>query len=135
MRGEFRATAERNGHSPLLAEAMVDPDVGVFAIFEGEDISLVSSVGESEKTEEGIQSKVISAKGKLLTLTASEARDIGLAGLMPGTLDELVGSLGFEFDVGLKDRFVYRFMGSHHAVGDDDYDVNGASAALVYRFP
>lgn len=44
-------------------------------------------------------------------------------------------ALGFEYDVGLKNRFTYRFMGSHHAVGDDDYDVNGASATLIYRFP
>jgi OOP family OmpA-OmpF porin len=44
-------------------------------------------------------------------------------------------ALGFEYDAGLKDRIVYRFMGSHHAVGDDDYDVNSASAAVVYRFP
>ena len=47
----------------------------------------------------------------------------------------LTYALGFEFDVGLKNRFVYRFMGSHHEVGNDDYDVNGVSAALVYRVP
>ncbi len=98
VRGEFRATAERNGHSPLLAEAMVDPDVDVFAIFEGQDIRLVSEAKEIEKTGEGVRTEVVSAEGKLLTLTAAEAHEIGLAGLLPGTLDELVGSLGFEPD-------------------------------------
>ncbi len=44
-------------------------------------------------------------------------------------------AVGFEFDHGLKDRIVYRFMGSHHEVGNDDYDVNGVSASVVYRFP
>lgn len=44
-------------------------------------------------------------------------------------------ALGFEYDVGLKDRIVYRFMGSHHQVGDLGHDVNGASAEMVYRFP
>ncbi len=44
-------------------------------------------------------------------------------------------ALGFEFDHGLKDRIVYRFMGSHHGVGDDNYDINGVSAAVIYRFP
>ena len=44
-------------------------------------------------------------------------------------------SLGFEFDHGLKDRIVYRFMGSHHEVGNDGYDINSASAAVIYRFP
>ena len=44
-------------------------------------------------------------------------------------------ALGFEFDHGLKDRIVYRFMGSHHQVGDDNYDVNDVAAEVVYRFP
>lgn len=44
-------------------------------------------------------------------------------------------ALGFEFDHGLKDRIVYRFMGSHHEVGNDDYNVNSVSAAVIYRFP
>lgn len=44
-------------------------------------------------------------------------------------------ALGFEYDVGLKERVVYRFMGSHHEVGDFGYDVNAASAEIVYRFP
>lgn len=45
-------------------------------------------------------------------------------------------ALGFEYDAGLKDRIVYRFMGSHHSVGKEvEYDVNSASAAVIYRFP
>jgi len=44
-------------------------------------------------------------------------------------------ALGFEYDIGLKDRVVYRFMGSHHKVGDQGYDVNSATAEIIYRFP
>jgi len=44
-------------------------------------------------------------------------------------------ALGFEFDHGLKDRIVYRFMGSHHEVGNDNYNINSVSAAVIYRFP
>lgn len=44
-------------------------------------------------------------------------------------------ALGFEFDHGLKDRIVYRFMGSHHEVGNDDYNINSAMASVIYRFP
>jgi len=44
-------------------------------------------------------------------------------------------ALGFEYDIGLKDRVVYRFMGSHHEVGDIGYDINTATAEIVYRFP
>lgn len=51
------------------------------------------------------------------------------------TGSDVTFALGFEYDVGLKDRVVYRFMGSHHAVGDDEYDINSATASVVYRFP
>jgi len=44
-------------------------------------------------------------------------------------------ALGFEYDIGLKDRIVYRFMGAHHEVGDLGYEVNSAKAEIVYRFP
>jgi OOP family OmpA-OmpF porin len=49
--------------------------------------------------------------------------------------NDITYALGFEFDHGLKDRIVYRFMGSHHEVGNDNYNVNTASAAVIYRFP
>ena len=44
-------------------------------------------------------------------------------------------ALGFEYDAGMRDRFLYRFMGAHHEVGDFGYNVNSASAELVYLFP
>lgn len=44
-------------------------------------------------------------------------------------------ALGFEWDAGLKDRILYRFMGSHSQVGETGYDINTASAEIVYRFP
>ncbi len=52
VRSAFRAAAEQNNHSTKLAEAMVDPDIEV---------------------------KKIIKKGKLLTLTGSEAIKVGLA--------------------------------------------------------
>ncbi|HEY5673390.1 MAG TPA: outer membrane beta-barrel protein [Malonomonas sp.] len=42
---------------------------------------------------------------------------------------------GLEFDHGYKDRIVYRFELDHHEVGNDDYDVNTATANFIYRFP
>ena len=44
-------------------------------------------------------------------------------------------ALGVEWDAGLKDRILYRFMGSHAQVGELGYDINTASAEIVYRFP
>jgi len=42
---------------------------------------------------------------------------------------------GVEYDIGRSDRIVYRFMGAHQEVDDTSYDVNSASAEIVYRFP
>lgn len=64
MRGEFRALAERRGLDPRLAEAMVDEEVEVEGVVES---------------------------GKLLTLTANEAVDLGLA---VAEVDDLQGLLG-----------------------------------------
>jgi membrane-bound serine protease (ClpP class) len=94
VRGEFRATAERNGHSPLLAEAMVDPDTEAWVILGGKVPKIVSEA--EAKVEKKAETKVVSAKGKLLTMTASEAVEAGLAGSTPASLDELVNALGFD---------------------------------------
>ncbi len=42
---------------------------------------------------------------------------------------------GLEYDVGLPQRFVYRFEFERHAVDDSQYQLNTGSASLVYRFP
>lgn len=42
---------------------------------------------------------------------------------------------GLEYDIGLPDRILYRFMLSQHEVDNDGLDINGASAEIVYRFP
>lgn len=98
VRGEFRATAERNGHSPLLAEAMVDADTEALAVFENEKLRLVSraEADELRATDEMVKIEEISAKGKLLTMTVSEAVRVGLAGSMPDSLDELISELGLD---------------------------------------
>lgn len=66
MRKEFRATAERRGRPPLLAEAMVDPDVGIPDVIE---------------------------KGKLLTLTTEEALKLGFADFRADDLAAVLAKL------------------------------------------
>jgi hypothetical protein len=46
-----------------------------------------------------------------------------------------VYAIGLEFDIGLKDRIVYRFIGAHHSVDDSNYRINSVTAEIVYRFP
>lgn len=48
---------------------------------------------------------------------------------------DVVYALGVEFDAGMRDRVVYRFMGAHQTADDFGYDVNSVSAEIVYRFP
>ena len=67
VRKEFRATAERRGRPPELAEAMVDADVEVPGVI---------------------------AQGKLLTLTTSEAVALGVADRRADSLDALLSGLG-----------------------------------------
>ncbi len=44
-------------------------------------------------------------------------------------------AVGLEYDIGLPDRILYRFMLSQHEVDNDGLDINGATAEIVYRFP
>ncbi len=63
MRKEFRATAESRKRPPLVAEAMVDPDVVIPGVI---------------------------AKGKLLTLTTTEALKLGVADVRADSLDAVL---------------------------------------------
>ena len=67
MRKEFRATAESRKRPPLLAEAMVDPDVEIPGVIE---------------------------KGKLLTLTTEEAMKHKLADFRADTMGSVLEQLG-----------------------------------------
>jgi membrane-bound serine protease (ClpP class) len=67
MRKEFRATAESRGRPPLIAEAMVDPDVAI---------------------------PRLNDKGKLLTLTTREAVQHKLADFRADTLHAVLDRLG-----------------------------------------
>jgi membrane-bound serine protease (ClpP class) len=67
MRKEFRATAESRKRPPLIAEAMVDPDVEIPGVI---------------------------AKGKLLTLTTEEALTHKVADFRADSLDAVLQALG-----------------------------------------
>ncbi len=67
MRSEFRALAEARGRDPRIAEAMVDEEIEITGVVEA---------------------------GKLLTLTADEALDLGYAKGMHSSLNDLVRELG-----------------------------------------
>jgi hypothetical protein len=68
-RAACRNAAEIGGHSPLLAEGMINPDVVLGLIEQDGNRTVV----------EGEKGKTIKTKGKILTLTSQEAVACGLA--------------------------------------------------------
>ncbi len=67
MRGLMRATAEANGRDPHIAEAMVDQDLEIAGV---------------------------SPAGQVLTLSAAEARDLGVSDAIMENLDAVSAALG-----------------------------------------
>ncbi|MDE2646287.1 MAG: nodulation protein NfeD [Rhodothermaceae bacterium] len=90
MRGLMRSTAEANGRDPQIAESMVDPSLEV----------------------EGV-----SEKGKVLTLSATEALEFGVADQILGTTDAVIAAYGLDSPTLVAHREttaerVLRFLGS-----------------------
>lgn len=69
MRSTMRSTAESQGRNPEIAEAMVDPDVAVEGVIDS---------------------------GKVLTFTASEAKQNGFCEGIYSGIDEVINAYGFE---------------------------------------
>lgn len=93
VRSQMAALAEKNGHPPLLALAMVDADVELVELSVAGETRLATAeeAASLEKSRPGQVERVrtVSAKGKLLSLTAGEAERYGLS---EGTVEDL-GSL------------------------------------------
>ncbi|MDR1248415.1 MAG: nodulation protein NfeD [Treponema sp.] len=97
VRSQMAALAERNGYPVGIALAMVDTDVELWeAAVDGETQAL--TLTELQRLEgEGIQVRrvaMISAPGKLLSLTSRDAFRYGLCSGLADTQEELLESLG-----------------------------------------
>lgn len=101
IRTKFKALAEQNNHPINLALSMVDKDFEIKQVKLKNEIKILTTQEIDElKTqykESEIQIlKTISPKGKLLNLTAKEAKEFGLAEEVINNRDELIKYLGFE---------------------------------------
>lgn len=84
FRAQVRHAAEVGGHSPLLAQGMEDLDL---------QLSIIEDPNNPPMVIEGAtRGRLIKPKGKVLTLTATEAINVGLAEAMCGD-DELLALL------------------------------------------
>ncbi len=90
MRGKVRATAERNGRNPDIAEAMVDKSK-TLVLSDGEAEALTRAE-LAQRREAGKEVTVLSPRGELLTLTTDEALDLGFVELKADSLDDLLAA-------------------------------------------
>ena len=103
VRAKFRAWAEKKGHVPLLAEAMVDTDMVLMLVTVDGDERILSSdameLARQKAQKEGQRFEVVKtivAAGKLLNLTGKEALGYGLAAGLAPTRDDAIAALGIK---------------------------------------
>lgn len=89
-RGEFRGYAEFAGHDPMLLEAMMDANFVISCgTKEGKQVAARGTPAELEKYGFEKPPRLILDKGRLLTFTAKEAVECGLAAGMAESVEEL----------------------------------------------
>lgn len=91
IRGKIRATAERNGRNPDIAEAMVDKKK-VLARVDGDSIQALMPSEVSELKGNGQKVEVICPEGELLTLTTSEALELGFIELKAESFGDILSA-------------------------------------------
>ena len=92
-----RGLADRHGHSPELAAAMVDPDVALRQVTVNGEVQCVPPERAAELKKQGATlGRTVSEKGKLLALTASEAHEVGLIAAVATSRDDVLKALGME---------------------------------------
>lgn len=94
VRKEFKATAEKNGHSPKLAEAMVDPDIELLFLETPDRLYIFTSEEWGRQKKEfrkfGKEPQTLVAKDKILTMTVEEAIRFQLAAGKAASLEEVL---------------------------------------------
>ena len=89
IQGTIRATAERENRNPDIAEAMVDKELVLVKLADGQIIKLLPEEYVA-RDEEGEEMEILCAQGKLLTLSTQQALEYGFADAQAETLTELL---------------------------------------------
>jgi membrane-bound serine protease (ClpP class) len=107
LRGQIASLAEKNGYPVSIAKAMVDQDVELREIFVDGELRVVDSNEVSglerearEKGREVTLGKIVSASGKLLTLTAREMERYGVSSATVASRQDLLRVLGLPAGAG-----------------------------------
>jgi membrane-bound serine protease (ClpP class) len=105
LRAQIAAFAEKNGYPVGIARAMVDQDIELREVFVGGEMR-VAAADEIEEIEREAKrngrafetGKVVSPRGKLLTLTAMEMERYGVSSGTVSDREGLLHALGLEAD-------------------------------------
>ena len=89
IQGTIRATAERENRNPDIAEAMVDKELVLVKLTDGQIIKLLPEEYVARE-EEGEEMEILCAQGKLLTLSTQQALAYGFADAQAETLTDLL---------------------------------------------
>ncbi len=89
IQGTIRATAERENRNPDIAEAMVDKELVLVKLKDGQIIKLLPEE-YATREEEGEEMEILCAQGKLLTLSTRQALEYRFADAQAETLTELL---------------------------------------------
>lgn len=89
IQGTIRATAERENRNPDIAEAMVDKELVLVKLKDGQIIKLLPEE-YATREEDGVEMEILCAQGKLLTLSTRQALEYRFADAQAETLTELL---------------------------------------------
>ena len=103
VRTQMAALAEKNGHPVAIARAMVDSDIELLEVIDGDTITVVTASEldalrrDAERDGREVEvGRVVSEAGKLLSLTAGEMERYGVSEGTVGSLEQLRAALGVE---------------------------------------
>jgi len=98
LRAKFRAMALRNGFSPVLAEAMVTKSSAVYRVVRGDSTSYVDAAQLAatvpDTTDTSVHKTVVVQQGQLLTMTDTEAQDLGFSRGTVTSVEEILTGMG-----------------------------------------
>ena len=89
IQGTIRATAEREDRNPDIAEAMVDKELVLVKLTDGQIVKLLPEE-YAAREEAGEEMEILCAQGKLLTLSTKQALEYNFADTQAETLTELL---------------------------------------------
>lgn len=124
LRAEFRRSAELGGHSPLIAQAMMDAEL---------ELQLVERRGKPVvvEAEPGATGNIVKQKGRILTLTANEARNCGVSAGTADTLEHTAPLLGIKEWRSLDDKAWFEMVNAADAENQRDQQKRAAAAKVA----